>query len=172
MRVDVGVIQRLLRGGRSAVLKRRQARGLHVVESPTPTNAQTDPLFGQLFSVGYDFCPQLWAEANGALIAVQSNPALVSRLGTIYGGDGRTAFAQPDLWGRTVVGAGASPTLPAVRHGDVGGSVSRVVPTAGRPRHSHGLMASEDNAATSEPAGGPRTSTAFSSLSSTMQRLR
>ena len=37
--------------------------------------------------------------ANGQLLSIASNTALFSLLGTIYGGDGRTNFAIPDLRG-------------------------------------------------------------------------
>ena len=35
--------------------------------------------------------------ARGQLLAISSNSALFSLLGTMYGGDGRTTFALPDL---------------------------------------------------------------------------
>ncbi|WP_232288197.1 MULTISPECIES: phage tail protein [Anaeromyxobacter] len=35
--------------------------------------------------------------ARGQLLSISSNTALFSLLGTLYGGDGRTTFALPDL---------------------------------------------------------------------------
>ena len=35
--------------------------------------------------------------ANGQLIAISQNTALFALLGTMYGGDGRSTFALPDL---------------------------------------------------------------------------
>ena len=42
-------------------------------------------IFGGNFAIGS------WAFANGQLLAISSNSALFSLLGTIYGGDGRTS---------------------------------------------------------------------------------
>ena len=47
--------------------------------------------------------------------------ALFSLLGTLYGGDGRTTFALPDLRGRVMVGAGQGPGLTDRRQGERGG---------------------------------------------------
>ncbi len=35
--------------------------------------------------------------ADGRLLSIASNSALFSLLGTLYGGDGRSTFALPDL---------------------------------------------------------------------------
>jgi microcystin-dependent protein len=37
--------------------------------------------------------------ANGQILAIQSNTALFSLLGTTYGGNGTSTFALPDLRG-------------------------------------------------------------------------
>ncbi len=42
--------------------------------------------------------------AEGQVLAIHSNTALFSLIGTQYGGDGRTTFHLPDLAGRVVVG--------------------------------------------------------------------
>ncbi len=42
--------------------------------------------------------------AEGQVLAINSNTALFSLIGTQYGGDGRTTFHLPDLAGRVVVG--------------------------------------------------------------------
>lgn len=52
---------------------------------------------------GSNFCPRFTAEANGQLLPIAQNSALFSLLGTMYGGDGRTTFALPDLRDRVPV---------------------------------------------------------------------
>ena len=51
-----------------------------------------------------DFAPKYWAYCNGQLVAISTNSALFSLLGTTFGGNGTTTFALPDFQGRTAVG--------------------------------------------------------------------
>jgi microcystin-dependent protein len=44
------------------------------------------------------------AGAEGQLVPISQNTALFSLLGTMYGGNGQTTFALPDLDGRTMIG--------------------------------------------------------------------
>lgn len=56
-----------------------------------------DQLWGEICIFPYTFAPKDWAECAGQLIPIQQNTALFSLLGTMYGGDGQTNFALPDL---------------------------------------------------------------------------
>jgi microcystin-dependent protein len=58
-----------------------------------------------------NFAPRGWILCNGQSLAIASNTALFSILGTTYGGNGQTTFALPDLRGRTAVGWGQGPGL-------------------------------------------------------------
>ena len=60
-------------------------------------NAQSAPFIGQISMFGGNFAPRGWAFCNGQLFSISQNTALFSLIGTIYGGDGRTTFALPDL---------------------------------------------------------------------------
>ena len=59
-----------------------------------------EPFIGQIMMFGFNFAPVGWAKCDGQLLAIASNTALFSLLGTTYGGDGRTSFGLPDLRGR------------------------------------------------------------------------
>lgn len=61
---------------------------------------------GEIRPFGFNFAPRGWAQCDGQLLAIASNQALFSLLGTVFGGDGKTTFALPDLRGRTAVGLG------------------------------------------------------------------
>ena len=65
-----------------------------------------DPFIGEIVMFGGNFAPRSWAFCNGQLLAISSNSALFSILGTTYGGDGRTTFALPDLRGRAPISPG------------------------------------------------------------------
>jgi microcystin-dependent protein len=41
--------------------------------------------------------PQGWMLCDGRVLPAHEHPALCTMLGSIYGGDGRTTFALPDL---------------------------------------------------------------------------
>lgn len=51
--------------------------------------------------------PQDWAICDGSLLSISQYQALYSLLGPIYGGDGVTTFALPDLRGRLCINQGA-----------------------------------------------------------------
>lgn len=96
-----------------------------------------DPLLGSICAVGFNFCPRGFAEANGQLLAISQNTALFSLYGTIYGGDGRTTFALPDLRGRSAIGQGQGSGLPRYREGQRGGAESQTLNVANLPSHNH-----------------------------------
>lgn len=69
-----------------------------------------------------NFAPRGTAFANGQLLAISQNDALFSLVGTIYGGDGRTNFALPDMRGRVAIHRGQGPGLRNYNIGAKGGA--------------------------------------------------
>lgn len=104
---------------------------------PQPVKAQSDPLLGQMMLFGGNFCPRGWATTNGQLLAINSNQALFSLLGTMYGGDGRTTFGLPDLRGRAPISVGQGPGLPNYTQGQKGGSETFTLTLNQLPSHTH-----------------------------------
>lgn len=104
-----------------------------------PAHAQTsDRYMGDIFMVGFNYCPRGSAEANGALLAIIQNQALYSLLGTTYGGDGRNTFALPDLRGRVPVSSGAGQGgLANYPLGAQIGTETTTMGQQGMPIHSH-----------------------------------
>ncbi|MEM1324801.1 MAG: tail fiber protein [Bacteroidota bacterium] len=94
------------------------------LQEESPANSTLDPFIGQIIMFGGNFAPRGWAFCEGQLLAINSNQALFSLLGTTYGGDGRTTFALPDLRGRAPVHAGTGPGLPTIQLGRRYGSES------------------------------------------------
>ena len=99
----------------------------------------SDPFVGEIRMFGGNFAPRGWALCDGQLLQVSQNDALFSLLGTIYGGDGRTTFALPDLRGRLALGEGAGPGLTPRAQGARGGSETETVTAAELPAHNHAL---------------------------------
>lgn len=66
-------------------------------------------MIGEIKMFAGNYSPRFWAFCEGQLVSVNSNTALFSILGTVYGGDGRTTFGLPDLRGRSPISPGAGP---------------------------------------------------------------
>lgn len=66
--------------------------------------------------------PVGWLLCDGRTVSRTTYPQLFASIGTAFGGgDGSTTFNLPDLRGRTIIGAGAGPSLTARALGDDGG---------------------------------------------------
>jgi microcystin-dependent protein len=99
-----------------------------------------EPFIGQIQPFGFNFAPKGWAKCDGQLIAIASNSALFSLLGTTFGGDGVTTFALPDLRGRSIVHIGNGPGLDTITWGEKGGNTQAYITQANMPSHSHALV--------------------------------
>ncbi|MEZ4991312.1 MAG: tail fiber protein [Saprospiraceae bacterium] len=119
-----------------------------------------EPFLGQIQPFGFNFPPRGWAFCDGQLLAISSNTALFSLLGTMYGGDGRTTFALPDLRGRSIVHIGTGPGLSHITQGEKGGRENVTLTTANMPSHNHAVRATTDDGTLDEPANGARFGTA------------
>jgi microcystin-dependent protein len=96
-----------------------------------------DPMMASIMMFGGTFAPRQWAFCEGQLLAISSNTALFSLLGTTWGGDGRTTFALPDMRGRAPIGKGGGPGLTPRREGQMGGQEFVTLTQAEMPVHSH-----------------------------------
>lgn len=112
-----------------------------------------DPMLGSICIVAFNFCPRGFAAAEGQLLPIAQNQALFSLLGTMYGGNGQTTFALPDLRGRVPVGIGQGPGLSSIDQGQVSGQESVTLLTSQMPAHSHTAIhkASSGNGNTDSP---------------------
>jgi len=93
-----------------------------------------DPLLGTVQWAAFDFVPDGWAPCDGSLLPIAQDVALFSLIGTLYGGDGRTTFALPDLRSATPVGTAlpaAPPGLPPYYTGQTGTLAGGATPAAG-----------------------------------------
>lgn len=104
-----------------------------------------------------NFAPRSWAQCAGQLLAISTNTALFSLLGTNYGGDGRVTFGLPDLRGRAVVGVGQGPGLSDYDLGQMGGDESVTLLPTQIPIHTHTIQlgvtpgCSSSNGSTNNP---------------------
>jgi microcystin-dependent protein len=90
------------------------------------------PFMSELRIISWNFPPKGWAFANGQFLPINQNQALFSLLGTMYGGNGQTTFALPDLRGRTPIHTGQGFTL-----GQAAGEVNHTLSIQELPQHNH-----------------------------------
>lgn len=117
--------------------------GLGLAGSLAPERAEAglEPFIGDIIAVGYDFCPRGWMSAEGQILPISSNTALFSLIGTIYGGNGTSTFALPDLRGRAAMGQGSGPGLTPRSMGQMSGLEATILTTSQMPNHNHAVNA-------------------------------
>lgn len=115
-----------------------------------------DPFIGQIMMFGGNFAIRGWATCDGQLLAISSNTALFSIIGTTFGGDGRSTFGLPDLRGRVAMHPGSGPGLSSYYWGQKGGAETVVLTTPQIPSHSHTaqLRASATDSTIGTPTAG------------------
>ncbi|WP_083803352.1 phage tail protein [Roseovarius sp. TM1035] len=108
---------------------------------PHRAEAGLNPFIGDIIAVGYNFCPRGWMSAEGQILAISSNTALFSLIGTTYGGNGTSTFGLPDLRGRGAMGEGTGLGLSPRSQGEMTGAESVTLSAAQMPLHSHAVNA-------------------------------
>jgi microcystin-dependent protein len=106
----------------------------------------SEPFLAEIRIVAFNFPPKGWALCNGQLLPINQNQALFSLMGTMYGGNGQTNFALPNLRGRAPLHASSSV-------GEAGGQEHVTLTIPQMPDHTHAVNASALPASTADPAG-------------------
>jgi microcystin-dependent protein len=96
-----------------------------------------EPFLSEIRIMSFGFAPRGWALCNGQILPINQNQALFSLLGTMFGGNGQTNFALPNLQGRTPVHVGEGHTL-----GEAGGEQAHTLSISEIPTHVHAVGAS------------------------------
>ncbi|MGN8244960.1 phage tail protein [Cellulomonas soli] len=106
-----------------------------------------EPLLAEIRLFAFGFVPKGWAPCQGQLLPINQNQALFSLLGTMYGGNGQTTFALPDLRFR-------SPLHVDDQHvqGESAGTTAHQLTSAELPAHRHTAVAAS-TATTADPSG-------------------
>ncbi len=90
------------------------------------------PFLGEIKVVSFNFPPKGWAFCNGQILAIASNTALFSLLGTTYGGNGIETFALPNRQASMPIHVGNG-----FVQGSIGGESAHTLLTEEIPAHTH-----------------------------------
>ena len=104
----------------------------------------SEPFLAEIKIMSFNFAPKGWALCNGQLLPINQNQALFALLGTMYGGNGQTNFALPDLRDRVPIHMEDNHHIQGERAGETAHTLS----IAEMPQHLHALQASGQNANT------------------------
>jgi microcystin-dependent protein len=110
-----------------------------------------DPFVAEVRIFGFNFAPKGWARCDGQLLPLSQNTALFSLLGTMYGGDGKSTFALPNLAGMSCVHTGQGQGLSEHFQGEEAGEQALTLIVSEMPAHGHSLNASYDTATEVSP---------------------
>lgn len=115
-----------------------------------------DPFVAEIRIFPFTFAPKGWAFCDGQLMPLSQNTALFALLGTVYGGDGKSTFALPDLQDSAPVGAGTSAFGTGLSErflGEMGGTPFVTLLQSEMPIHTHALSVSASDALVRVPEG-------------------
>lgn len=129
-----------------------------------------EPFIGEIRLFAFDRIPRAWMPCSGQIMSINQNQALYSILGTVYGGDGRTTFALPDLRGRVALGVGMEPDVSGglqVTQGQAGGEETHLLKENEMAMHTHQVSASSADASTGDPKNSTWAKTTGPSYGST-----
>lgn len=101
----------------------------------------SDPFVAEIRIFAGNFAPTGWAACDGQILPISQNTALFSLLGTMYGGNGQSTFALPNLQDSVPMFWGQGPGLSLYDQGQQGGSDAITLLTSELPLHNHGQMA-------------------------------
>jgi microcystin-dependent protein len=89
-----------------------------------------------------NFNPSGWAFCDGQLLAISENETLFQLIGTMYGGDGQSTFALPNLQSRIPLHFGTGPDGITYNQAEAAGVESVTLTTQQIPIHTHAQLCS------------------------------
>ncbi len=105
----------------------------------------SSPFVAEIRIFPFNFPPTGWAFCNGQLMPISQNTALFSLLGTMYGGDGKSTFALPNMQDNAPMMWGQGQGLSLHDEGEIGGTPQVTLLDSEMPLHTHNLMASNED---------------------------
>lgn len=95
------------------------------------------PYVGEIRMFAGNFNPNGWAFCDGQLLPISENEVLFQLIGTMYGGDGESTFALPNLQSRIPLHFGTGPDGVTYQQAETGGTESVTLTVQQIPIHTH-----------------------------------
>jgi microcystin-dependent protein len=105
----------------------------------------TGVVLDMIRTYAFNFTPGGTLLAQGQLIPIAQNTAVFSLVGTLYGGNGTTNFALPNVIGRVSVASGQGPGLSSHFEGQVDGAANLALLQANLPANMGGNSGAASN---------------------------
>ena len=109
----------------------------------------SEPFLSEIKIISWNYPPKGWAFCNGQFLPINQNQALFSLLGTMYGGNGQTTFALPNLRGQVPIKFGGGHTL-----GEAAGTSAVTITQSTMQQHLHFLQGTSNNTGNVATLGG------------------
>ena len=113
----------------------------------------SDQFVAEIRIFPFNFPPTGWAFCNGQLMPISQNTALFALLGTVYGGDGKSTFALPNMLDNAPMQPGQGQGLSLRDLGEMSGVESITLLQTEMPVHTHTYGATEEAANENNPGG-------------------
>ena len=107
-----------------------------------------DQFIGEIRLFSFNFPPSGWALCDGSILSSSQHSTLYSILGNLYGGDGVSTFALPDLRGRAPIHRSDN-----FAQGSTGGVEQVTLATSEILSHTHTIRANSGTAGQTGPQG-------------------
>ena len=117
-------------------------------------SAMSSPFLGEVRPWALNFAPRGWLMCQGQILPISQFTALFSLLGTIYGGNGTTNFALPDLRSRVPMKFGTDANGNNYVIGEQGGEEAVTITSFTLPIHNHAFSGTTSPADIKRPVTG------------------
>ncbi|MEJ2619333.1 MAG: tail fiber protein [Candidatus Thiodiazotropha sp.] len=113
----------------------------------------SEPYIAEIRMFGCGFPPRHWADCIGTKLRISENTTLYAIIGNLYGGDGHTTMALPNLSGRVPLHAGHGIGLSYHPLGEYSGFESIPLTQEQLPTHNHKITVNTEPATSDEGEG-------------------
>lgn len=111
----------------------------------------SDAYVGEVRPFCGTYVPEGWLLCNGQYISINQYSTLFAVISNVYGGDGFSEFAVPNLSTRAAMGTGQGPNLTNRWLGEMPGHTSKPITAQNLPAHTHGMNAKAEAGITDIP---------------------
>jgi microcystin-dependent protein len=114
------------------------------------------PYIGEIRAFAFGYAPSCWIPCDGRMLTIDDFSPLFVVIRNVYGGDGETTFAIPDLRGAALAGQGLGPGLSPYAIPEVVGQCEVTLTMDQLPAHTHTARAKVNASGVANMHGAPQ----------------